>query len=181
MTTTTTITTTTTTITTTTSTTTAWADEVVASYGPLCLWFLFIGCVVPCIHTHFTPANPITWIPPLAVRGLSADQILTMRRQTLFLWSAYFASIEKIALTVIEIVKDRIFRQTTHQKHHWNMHPGSYFRWELIPQFHSSTSRIVNVCKWWRMIAINSTGRENFAWASGNFESGHALLIGWMG
>ena len=49
-----------------------------------------------------------------------------MRRQTLFLWSAYFASIEKIALTAIETVRDRIYRQTSHHYLHWNNWPGAY-------------------------------------------------------
>ena len=68
-------------------------------------------------------------LPP-SVRSLTLNRILAMRRQTLFLWSAYFASVEKIALTTIETVKDRIFRQTAHQKHHWNMRPGQY--WVVI-------------------------------------------------
>lgn len=69
---------------------------------------------------------------PSIVRSLSPNRILALRQQTLFLWEAYFSSIEKITLTSLEIVKDRIFRQTAHQKTQWNLHPGGL---HILPDF----------------------------------------------
>ena len=40
---------------------------------------------------------------PSIVRSYSKEQILAMKQQTLFLWEAYFSSVEKIILTTLEV------------------------------------------------------------------------------
>ena len=40
---------------------------------------------------------------PSIVRSYSKEQILAMKQQTLFLWEAYFSSVEKIVLTTLEV------------------------------------------------------------------------------
>ena len=40
---------------------------------------------------------------PSVVRSYSKEQILAMKQQTLFLWEAYFSSVEKIMLTTLEV------------------------------------------------------------------------------
>lgn len=41
---------------------------------------------------------------PSIVRSYSKEQILAMKQQTLFLWEAYFSSVEKIILTTLEVI-----------------------------------------------------------------------------
>lgn len=40
---------------------------------------------------------------PSIVRSYSKEQILAMKQQALFLWEAYFSSVEKIVLTTLEV------------------------------------------------------------------------------
>ena len=40
---------------------------------------------------------------PSIVRSYSKEQILAMKQQALFLWEAYFSSVEKIMLTTLEV------------------------------------------------------------------------------
>uniref|UniRef100_A0A8C4TI21 Exostosin glycosyltransferase 1b n=1 Tax=Erpetoichthys calabaricus TaxID=27687 RepID=A0A8C4TI21_ERPCA len=69
---------------------------------------------------------------PSTVRSIHQDKILALRQQTQFLWEAYFSSVEKIVLTTLEIIQDRIFKHISRNSLIWNRHPGGLF---VLPQY----------------------------------------------
>ncbi|XP_051948799.1 exostosin-1b [Xyrauchen texanus] len=71
---------------------------------------------------------------PSTVRSIHQDKILALRQQTQFLWEAYFSSVEKIVLTTLEIIQDRVLQQTSRSTLMWNSHPGGLF---TLPQYSS--------------------------------------------
>ncbi|XP_050992242.1 exostosin-1b [Labeo rohita] len=71
---------------------------------------------------------------PSTVRSIHQDKILALRQQTQFLWEAYFSSVEKIVLTTLEIIQDRVLQQTSRSDLMWNSHPGGLF---TLPQYSS--------------------------------------------
>nr|XP_033788938.1 exostosin-1 [Geotrypetes seraphini] len=64
---------------------------------------------------------------PSTIRSIHQDKILALRQQTQFLWEAYFSSVEKIVLTTLEIIQDRIFKHISRNSLIWNKHPGGLF------------------------------------------------------
>uniref|UniRef100_A0AAY4EQC4 Uncharacterized protein n=1 Tax=Denticeps clupeoides TaxID=299321 RepID=A0AAY4EQC4_9TELE len=71
---------------------------------------------------------------PSTVRSIHQDKILSLRQQTQFLWEAYFSSVEKIVLTTLEIIQDRVSRHKSRSTLMWNSHPGALF---TLPQYSS--------------------------------------------
>uniref|UniRef100_A0A8C6T471 Exostosin glycosyltransferase 1b n=1 Tax=Neogobius melanostomus TaxID=47308 RepID=A0A8C6T471_9GOBI len=71
---------------------------------------------------------------PTTVRSIHQDKILSLRQQTQFLWEAYFSSVEKIVLTTLEIIQDRVLEQGSRSPLMWNSHPGGLF---ALPQYSS--------------------------------------------
>uniref|UniRef100_A0A671RTL7 Exostosin-1b n=1 Tax=Sinocyclocheilus anshuiensis TaxID=1608454 RepID=A0A671RTL7_9TELE len=71
---------------------------------------------------------------PSTVHSIHQDKILALRQQTQFLWEAYFSSVEKIVLTTLEIIQDRVLQQTSRSNLMWNSHPGGLF---TLPQYSS--------------------------------------------
>ncbi|XP_034747365.1 exostosin-1b [Etheostoma cragini] len=69
---------------------------------------------------------------PTTVRSIHQDKILSLRQQTQFLWEAYFSSVEKIVLTTLEIIQDRVFEHGSRSSPMWNSHPGGLF---ALPQY----------------------------------------------
>uniref|UniRef100_A0A3Q3GUS5 Exostosin glycosyltransferase 1b n=1 Tax=Labrus bergylta TaxID=56723 RepID=A0A3Q3GUS5_9LABR len=69
---------------------------------------------------------------PSTVRSIHQDKILSLRQQTQFLWEAYFNSVEKIVLTTLEIIQDRVLRHTSRSNLMWNSLPGGLF---TLPQY----------------------------------------------
>uniref|UniRef100_A0A6Q2XWD8 Exostosin glycosyltransferase 1 n=1 Tax=Esox lucius TaxID=8010 RepID=A0A6Q2XWD8_ESOLU len=69
---------------------------------------------------------------PSTVRSIHQDKILALRQQTQFLWEAYFSSLEKIVLTTLEIIQDRVLQQESRSSVMWNSHPGGLF---ALPQY----------------------------------------------
>ncbi|KAK6323615.1 exostosin-1b [Coregonus clupeaformis] len=69
---------------------------------------------------------------PSTVRSIHQDKILALRQQTQFLWEAYFSSVEKIVLTTLEIIQDRVLQQESRSTLMWNSHPGGLF---TLPQY----------------------------------------------
>lgn len=53
----------------------------------------------------FADERLLTLIPTI-IREFSHEQIFQMRQQVLFLWNAYFSSIDKIVHTVFKVVLD---------------------------------------------------------------------------
>lgn len=62
---------------------------------------------------------------PSVVRSYSKQQILSMKQQTLFLWEAYFSSVEKIMLTTLEVIRSRLFPNKAATLPVWNTIPGA--------------------------------------------------------
>uniref|UniRef100_A0A8C2KWY9 Exostosin glycosyltransferase 1b n=1 Tax=Cyprinus carpio TaxID=7962 RepID=A0A8C2KWY9_CYPCA len=71
---------------------------------------------------------------PSTVRSIHQDKILALRQQTQLLWEAYFSSVEKIVLTTLEIIQDRVLQQTSRSNLMWNSHPGGLF---TLPHYSS--------------------------------------------
>ncbi|KAM4631179.1 exostosin-1b [Polymixia lowei] len=69
---------------------------------------------------------------PSTVRSIHQDKILSLRQQTQFLWEAYFSSVEKIVLTTLEIIQDRVLEHSSRSSMMWNSHPGGLF---ALPQY----------------------------------------------
>ncbi|XP_076865191.1 exostosin-1b [Brachyhypopomus gauderio] len=69
---------------------------------------------------------------PSTVRSIHQDKILALRLQTQFLWEAYFSSVEKIVLTTLEIIQDRVLQHAGRSPLMWNLHPGGLF---TLPQY----------------------------------------------
>ncbi|XP_039876276.1 exostosin-1b [Maylandia zebra] len=69
---------------------------------------------------------------PTTVRSIHQDKILSLRQQTQFLWEAYFSSVEKIVLTTLEIIQDRVLEHASRSSLMWNSHPGGLF---ALPQY----------------------------------------------
>ncbi|MEQ2192352.1 Exostosin-1b, partial [Xenoophorus captivus] len=69
---------------------------------------------------------------PTTVRSIHQDKILSLRQQTQFLWEAYFSSVEKIVLTTLEIIQDRVLEHGSRSSLMWNGHPGGLF---ALPQY----------------------------------------------
>ncbi|KTF85658.1 hypothetical protein cypCar_00022106 [Cyprinus carpio] len=71
---------------------------------------------------------------PSTVRSIHQDRILSLRQQTQFLWEAYFSSVEKIVLTTLEIIQDRVLQHNARSTLMWNRLPGGLF---TLPQYSS--------------------------------------------
>ncbi|KTG43280.1 hypothetical protein cypCar_00001338, partial [Cyprinus carpio] len=71
---------------------------------------------------------------PSTVRSIHQDRILSLRQQTQFLWEAYFSSVEKIVLTTLEIIQDRVLQHNARSTLMWNQLPGGLF---TLPQYSS--------------------------------------------
>ncbi|KAF7694465.1 exostosin-1 [Silurus meridionalis] len=71
---------------------------------------------------------------PSITRSVNAEQILALRQQTQFLWDSYFSSVDKIVLTTLEIIQDRIYIYTSRSMLMWNSLPGGLY---TLPRFSS--------------------------------------------
>nr|XP_006631498.1 PREDICTED: exostosin-1c-like [Lepisosteus oculatus] len=69
---------------------------------------------------------------PSTVRSISNDKILAFRQRTQMLWEAYFSSVDKIVLTTLEIIKDRVFSHISRNKLMWNALPGGLL---VLPEY----------------------------------------------
>ncbi|XP_068612099.1 exostosin-1a-like [Brachionichthys hirsutus] len=69
---------------------------------------------------------------PSIVRSIQLDQIMSLKQQTQFLWEAYFSSLNKIVMTTLEIIQDRVLYHTSRSYHMWNSLPGGLF---ALPQY----------------------------------------------
>ncbi|KAK6474157.1 exostosin-1c-like [Huso huso] len=74
---------------------------------------------------------------PSTVRSINSDKILAFRQRTQMLWEAYFSSVDKIVLTTLEIIKDRVFGRMSRNKLMWNTLPGGLF---VLPEYSSHLS-----------------------------------------
>nr|XP_013816604.1 PREDICTED: exostosin-1-like [Apteryx mantelli mantelli] len=72
---------------------------------------------------------------PSIMRSIDEDKVLALRQQTQFLWETYFSSVEKIVLTTLEIIQDRINSHITRNYVMWNAQPGGLY---ALPQFSTS-------------------------------------------
>ncbi|KAJ8013391.1 hypothetical protein DPEC_G00052780 [Dallia pectoralis] len=71
---------------------------------------------------------------PSTVRSIHQDKILSLRQQTQFLWEAYFSSVERIVVTALEIIHDRVLQHASRSNLMWNTLPGGLF---TMPQYSS--------------------------------------------
>ena len=57
---------------------------------------------------------------PFRLREFKDDQIFDMRQQGIFLYHSYFSSLEKIILTTLEIIRERVFPEFKRPSWIWN-------------------------------------------------------------
>lgn len=69
---------------------------------------------------------------PSTVRAVPNERVLQLRQRTQVLWDAYFSSVDKIVLTTLEIIKDRVFSHISRNKYMWNSLPGGLL---VLPEF----------------------------------------------
>lgn len=72
---------------------------------------------------------------PTTVRSIHQDKILALRQQTQLLWEAYFSSVEKIILTTLGIIEDRVLEHSSRSSLMWNSHPGGLFTLPLYSRY----------------------------------------------
>ncbi|XP_030645030.1 exostosin-1c [Chanos chanos] len=69
---------------------------------------------------------------PSTVRAVGFDRVLALRQRTQMLWEAYFSSVDKIVLTTLEIIKDRVYSHISRNKFMWNSLPGGLL---ILPEY----------------------------------------------
>ncbi|KAK5607451.1 Exostosin-1c [Crenichthys baileyi] len=69
---------------------------------------------------------------PSTVRAVPNKRVLELRQRTQMLWDAYFSSVDKIVLTTLEIIKDRVFSHISRNKYMWNSLPGGLL---VLPEY----------------------------------------------
>ncbi|KAK3532048.1 hypothetical protein QTP86_003544 [Hemibagrus guttatus] len=69
---------------------------------------------------------------PSTVRAVGTDRVLALRQRTQMLWEAYFSSVDKIVLTTLEIIKDRVNGHISRNKFMWNSLPGGLL---VLPEY----------------------------------------------
>ncbi|KAK2886879.1 hypothetical protein Q8A67_015107 [Cirrhinus molitorella] len=69
---------------------------------------------------------------PSTVRAVAIDRVLALRQRTQMLWEAYFSSVDKIVLTTLEIIKDRVYSHISRNKLMWNALPGGLL---VLPEY----------------------------------------------
>uniref|UniRef100_A0A8D3DSC6 Exostosin-1c n=1 Tax=Scophthalmus maximus TaxID=52904 RepID=A0A8D3DSC6_SCOMX len=69
---------------------------------------------------------------PSTVRAVGNERVLALRQRTQMLWEAYFSSVDKIVLTTLEIIKDRVFAHISRNKYMWNSLPGGLL---VLPEY----------------------------------------------
>ncbi|XP_032436584.1 exostosin-1c isoform X1 [Xiphophorus hellerii] len=69
---------------------------------------------------------------PSTVRAVPNKRVLQLRQRTQMLWDAYFSSVDKIVLTTLEIIKDRVFSHVSRNRYMWNSLPGGLL---VLPEF----------------------------------------------
>ncbi|XP_054910931.1 exostosin-1c isoform X2 [Poeciliopsis prolifica] len=69
---------------------------------------------------------------PSTVRAVPNGRVLQLRQRTQMLWDAYFSSVDKIVLTTLEIIKDRVFSHISRNRYMWNSLPGGLL---VLPEF----------------------------------------------
>ncbi|KAG9355576.1 hypothetical protein JZ751_000414 [Albula glossodonta] len=69
---------------------------------------------------------------PSTVRAVDNERVLALRQRTQMLWDAYFSSVDKIVLTTLEIIKDRVFSHVSRNKLMWNALPGGLL---VLPEY----------------------------------------------
>lgn len=62
---------------------------------------------------------------PEVLRSLPRRRVHQLRQQSQLLWETYFSSVDKIALTVIQILRDRVHSWQAQHSIVWNSHPGA--------------------------------------------------------
>jgi len=91
-------------------------------------WKLPFAEVIDWSQAVFQADERLLMQVPEMLRSVSQAKIFEMRQQTQLLWDQYLSSVEKIVLTTLEIIKERIYQGTcVREGVHWNSHPGALF------------------------------------------------------
>lgn len=62
---------------------------------------------------------------PDTLRSMPRRRVHAMRQRSQLLWETYFSSVEKIVLTVLQMVRERVRGWESHHGVVWNSHPGA--------------------------------------------------------
>ncbi|XP_067929536.1 exostosin-1-like [Watersipora subatra] len=63
---------------------------------------------------------------PQSLRSMSYTRIASLQQQSQLLWTKYFSSLEKIVITTLQILKERVEKHNSLSLAAWNTHPGAY-------------------------------------------------------
>uniref|UniRef100_A0A182N0E2 Exostosin-2 n=1 Tax=Anopheles dirus TaxID=7168 RepID=A0A182N0E2_9DIPT len=91
------------------------ADNYVLPFGDLLDWELL---AVRLYEAHLHTIVPV-------LRAVSAERVAEMRAQVRYVYQRYFASLERIVLTALEQLNDRIFPHRSRSYLHWNVGPAA--------------------------------------------------------
>lgn len=93
---------------------------------------------------------------PDKIRSISQFEIESMRAQCIFLYNTYFSSLERIIITTISIIEDRINSHLTRESFLWNVANKS----PLSPLWivHSYSDQIAHFPSYSRALAIDTAG-----------------------
>lgn len=75
---------------------------------------------------------------PDTLRSMPRRLVHAMRQRSQLLWETYFSSVEKIVLTVLQIVRERVRSWECHHGAVWNSHPGALL---TLPRLAGGTLR----------------------------------------
>ncbi|XP_037274398.2 exostosin glycosyltransferase 1 ttv isoform X1 [Rhipicephalus microplus] len=62
---------------------------------------------------------------PDTLRSMPRRRVHAMRQRSQLLWETYFSSVDKIVLTVLQILRERVRSWESHHGVVWNSHPGA--------------------------------------------------------
>ena len=62
---------------------------------------------------------------PEILRSVTGPEVFSMRQQTQVVWEQYLSSVEKIVMTTIHIVRERVHPHLARSSHTWNSSPGA--------------------------------------------------------
>ncbi|XP_019637096.1 PREDICTED: exostosin-1-like isoform X1 [Branchiostoma belcheri] len=95
-------------------------------------WELPFSEVIEWDRATITADERLLFQLPSILRAIPPEKILALRQQTQFLWETYFSSVERIVLTTLEILRDRIMSHQSRSAFVWNRPPGAL---AVLPEY----------------------------------------------
>lgn len=68
------------------------------------------------------------------IKSIDDRKLFEMRRQAMLIWRRYFSSIDRITITTLFLINERLFPHTALSREDWNQ-----LKWDLIDHYHLNT------------------------------------------